>query len=591
MQSDRQQFKNLNMCRDTLDLFISFCLEWKFADDREYSDILDWKGSVFSRQKRIHEFRAIARKSGDPKVERLFQDLDDTSRNLANLALHVPKPERKVAWEGQIAELTQKKEEIEEELSRRSDEFRKLMNRGEITAEQIRAVLPADAALVDFLEYTHYVPSKDRKGWFDQSKHFMAFVIRPNHPTAMIDLGLSKPIDDAVKSWRERIFVRRNPVDGRDDPALVLRDKVWLPLAKHLEGAKTILLSPDGSLNQIPFDALPGDDTNKYLIEERAFAVIAVPEELPNLLAKTKENRGANDEEGFKRSLLLVGDVDYGADPGVSLAANPPAAPKVRSGLIGDFESLEHTRGEILAIKDSFEERFDLGAVVRKKEKATEAEVRKEAPKHRYIHIATHGFFASDDPREKSFAIRSALRPMTDSSRSGSGSDLASIDPFGGAGIIGYHPGLLSGLVLAGANRPRQAGQDDGILTALEVAGLDLSNAELVVLSACETGLGESAGGEGLLGLQRAFQVSGARSVVASYWIVRDLETSSLMQHFYMLLWDRKNPMSRLEALRESRLWMLREGKVRGMELLDKDVKGRTPPYYWAGFVLSGDWR
>ena len=82
--------------------------------------------------------------------------------------------------------------------------------------------------------------------------------------------------------------------------------------------------------------------------------------------------------------------------------------------------------------------------------------------------------------------------------------------------MVGFHPGLLSGLALAGANRPPEPGQDDGILTALEVAELDLSGVEMVTLSACQTGLGQSAGGEGLLGLQRAFQVAGAHAVVAS---------------------------------------------------------------------------
>src|SRR5213078_1602900 len=105
-------------------------------------------------------------------------------------------------------------------------------------------------------------------------------------------------------------------------------------------------------------------------------------------------------------------------------------------------------------------------------------------------------------------------------------------------GVAGFHPGLLSGIVLAGANRPPQAGQDDGILTALEVAELDLGQVELATLSACETGLGEVAGGEGLLGLQRAFQVAGARSVVASLWKVDDRATQELMGAFYKAYWD-----------------------------------------------------
>ena len=132
-----------------------------------------------------------------------------------------------------------------------------------------------------------------------------------------------------------------------------------------------------------------------------------------------------------------------------------------------------------------------------REDEATEAEVRQQAPRHRYLHFATHGFFA---PKE----LRSAL---TAASR-GKDGDAANL--FGGRkGVAGFHPGLLSGLVLAGANRPAEVGKDDGILTALEVESLDLGGVELAVLSACETGLGEKAGGEGLLGLQRAFQVAG----------------------------------------------------------------------------------
>jgi CHAT domain-containing protein len=155
---------------------------------------------------------------------------------------------------------------------------------------------------------------------------------------------------------------------------------------------------------------------------------------------------------------------------------------------------------------------------------------------------------------------------------------------------VGHHPGLLSGVVLTGANRPVEPGQDDGVLTALEVAELDLGRAELVVLSACETGLGETAGGEGVLGLQRAFQVAGARSVVASLWKVDDEATRKLMERFYEEMWQKGRP--RLEALRQAQLTVLREGYARGMVRRDKaDKADRVPPFYWAAFVLSGDWR
>ena len=125
------------------------------------------------------------------------------------------------------------------------------------------------------------------------------------------------------------------------------------------------------------------------------------------------------------------------------------------------------------------------------------------------------------------------------------------------------------------------------------MAALDLGGVDLAVLSACETGLGPVAGGEGVLGLQRAFQVSGARTVMASLWKVSDEATRLLMERFYENLWDKR--LGKLEALRQAQLAVLREGPQRGMAIVTKGDQPakprRAPPYYWAAFVLSGDWR
>ena len=174
--------------------------------------------------------------------------------------------------------------------------------------------------------------------------------------------------------------------------------------------------------------------------------------------------------------------------------------------------------------------------------------------------------------------------------------------------LHGIHPGLLYGLALAGANRGRQAAQagnvdaDDGILTAEEIGSMNLEGAELVVLSACETGLGlsQSTGGEGLLGMQRAFQSAGARSVIASLWRVPDAETRSLMERFYENRW--KERMGTLDALREAQLWILHGRPQRGAcppfersyvrtDLPALPGAGQVSPRDWAAFVLSGDWR
>ena len=124
----------------------------------------------------------------------------------------------------------------------------------------------------------------------------------------------------------------------------------------------------------------------------------------------------------------------------------------------------------------------------------------------------------------------------------------------------------------------------------MDVTGLNLQKVDTVVLSACETGLGQVAGGEGLLGLQRAFLVAGANTTVASLWKVHDAATARLMQRFYENLWDKK--MGKLAALREAQIWMLRDQGNRGLTVPAQPAdKASLPPYYWAAFVLSGDWR
>ncbi len=154
----------------------------------------------------------------------------------------------------------------------------------------------------------------------------------------------------------------------------------------------------------------------------------------------------------------------------------------------------------------------------------------------------------------------------------------------------GQHPQLLSGLALAGANRANKSdaaatpAADDGLLTAEEISATSMEGVQLVVLSACETGLGKTAAGEGLLGLQRAFQSAGARSVVASLWPVPDRATQQLMTRFYANHWHEK--MCPMKALREAQLWILHG--TPNSDGAGKDVK--LSPEIWAAFVLSGDW-
>jgi CHAT domain-containing protein len=277
-------------------------------------------------------------------------------------------------------------------------------------------------------------------------------------------------------------------------------------------------------------------------------------------------------------------------EPGDVAAAAPPRkfgrAP--RDDAATPFDPLPATAGELASIERNYRQIFGAaGITTLERSAASETAFRRQASQHRYLHLATHGFFAA--AKYKSALARVARerdRPE----------QLALITS---QSLSGFHPNLLSGLALAGANHPTD--EDDGILTAEEVQTFDLRGTELVVLSACETGLGERAGGEGLLGLQRAFQVAGAKTVIASLWKVEDVATRDLMERFYENLWsktkeDGKTPLyTKLEALREAQLWMLKERGPRGGTMVEDDLKAagekRLPPYYWAAFVLSGDWR
>ena len=227
-----------------------------------------------------------------------------------------------------------------------------------------------------------------------------------------------------------------------------------------------------------------------------------MPRLLPWLL-DAKERPG-------EASLLLVGDVDFDAKPGQVVENARPTKSGERTGQRTKWDPLPGTKTEIQAVRAPSRNTQADGKLsgTPPAADASQKAVCELAPKYSILHLATHGFFA--DPKVRSaFTVESKATP-----NHGFGGDL-----FGQRGVAGFHPGLLSGLVLAGTNRPTESGQADGILTALEVAELDLARVDLAVLSACETGLGRVAGGEGVLGLQRFGRRH--KTTVTSVWSVR----------------------------------------------------------------------
>ena len=188
------------------------------------------------------------------------------------------------------------------------------------------------------------------------------------------------------------------------------------------------------------------------------------------------------------------------------------------------------------------------------------------------------------------YSLVRAVVPGTTAGVPATSNTAPQMDP-GDVQVTGFNPDLLSGLALAGANLQPEPGRDDGILTAQEIAFLPLNGVDTVVLSACETGLGNTAGGEGLISVQRAFQISGARTTLASFWKVNDVVTQRLMVRFYRNLWEKDMP--RLDALREAQLYVLNNpDAIRGASLEPDDQnQPRVSPRFWAAFTLSGDWR
>jgi CHAT domain-containing protein len=198
---------------------------------------------------------------------------------------------------------------------------------------------------------------------------------------------------------------------------------------------------------------------------------------------------------------------------------------------------------------------------------ANERSFKEQAHSHRVLHLATHGFFLGG-------ACQAAI--------AGTRSVGGLLRVRGQTGGATENPLLLSGLAFAGANRraASEAGDEDGILTAEEVAGLNLEGVEWAVLSACDTGLGEIKAGEGVIGLRRAFQIAGARTVIMSLWSVDDQATRLWMRALYE--GRLRKHFSTADAMHQASLSVLRARRARGQS---------TNPFYWAGFVAAGDWR
>ncbi len=523
-QGESAQLETTEGFRLSFTYLMKVALAGGIDPDAVYDRALRVKGSVTARQYAIR----IARDSNESKIKDLLEQLKVCNMLLLGQAeveaASFPRDgsSRLFMLNNRGLGFDDTRSRIEQELLWLSKSQLELIDRRSGGAELVRSMLPEKTTLVDLFEYDfvgrkvpgHKEPIAERR--------VAAFVIRRDHkPVELVPLGRSDDLARIVSRWRASHGAGKRLPQAEPDPALELRAKVWEPLEKHIGDAKTILLSPDVPLHGVPFCAIPGKNEGTYLLEEYTFAVSPVPQALKDLLIPV--------DPKFQKppSLLTMGAIDYNSHP----KSPKKDAPKTKVDW-AHFPELTNTGPEVRRIGAIFGSQFPNAARLElSNQNATVAAFISQSSKHRYLHLATHGYFAeggTESSRGPSSPVGERRRAFVFDSR-----------------VFDIHPGLASGLFSQGRTRVWSL----RALTALDASELDLRGVELITLSACDTARGAIFRGQGVLGLQRSLQVAGAKTVIASLWSVNDESTALLMAEFYRNLWEKK--LSKGEALRQ----------------------------------------
>ncbi len=573
VQSERQQMAMAEDARRQLDRYLSLAVRAAEFRETAYRYLIAWKGSVLARQTAINAVR------DDPSVKLVYAELEKVVSELPMFAWYKPRADQQEYWQRKTAELSEKKERLERLLAEKSQERRR--TRQVVTLEQVRAALPTAVVLLDFAACESTVKpalNNSPRAATPDTARLLVFVVRSSEPVDLVDLGSLTAIDQHLDEWRADVEnqltrIKTGPALAHPDAPAWLRKTLWQPLEDRLAGASTVLLSPEGSISTLPFAGLPGRQPGTFLIEDWPIAVIPAAQALPELVVR----RPAHDPRGRMLVIDAIDEKDQAPLLVSKATASSTTEPKAFFGLRPGMNS------QSMRIKRLYEQRFgSAGLTAIDARGATEEAFRRDAPRNEYVHIYAHGCFARDTDRTL------LNRPnYNDSSLLGGGLVRSQ-------SLAGYHPSLLSGIQLSTAEAGRTWGED-GRLFSSEIQTLDLRGAELVMLASCETALGEKATGEGLVGIQRSFQIAGARTVVAAAWRVQVMATTVLMERFYDNLLNKR--LTKLQALREAQIWMLREHDYTDVgfskdqaDITLPDTGHPLPPYFWAGFVLSGDW-
>ncbi|HEY5706735.1 MAG TPA: CHAT domain-containing tetratricopeptide repeat protein [Terrimicrobiaceae bacterium] len=513
--------------------------------------ILRTKGVVLDS---VLEDRLSAEAAVDPKEREVIEQLGAAKARYTQLLMEVPKDVSAEARKRRGEELqkrARKVEELEGGLAKRVSGLGQARRALGVSVEQVQGALGSDQVLVELLRYEHYL---GKKQW---ETRYGAAVFGPKADPQWVPLGAAAEIAKQVNLYGKS-------ARGQTDEATlhtvlrVLHDAVWVPIEKALPaGARTIILSPDGQLNFISFATLL-TTSDEFLIEKYALRYVASGRDLLRereaaagaLIAVLGNPAFGSEATQIDRRAKLVAQNSPLEEPGRRMALEMR---DLGGMILGPLPGAEKECNVLVeqAKADGRPSRLFLGA------QATEAQLRGIASP-RILHLATHGFF------------------LPESKEPGVGRDLAPregmMESMQKPGALLKNPMHRSGLALAGAQRTLEAwakgeappSENDGIVTAEEVGGLKLKGTWLVVLSACETGIGHAKAGEGVLGLRRGFIQAGAQNLLMTLWPISDETTVQIMLDFYnsRALASGNAAQALLDVQRE---WLVKLRKEKGL--------------------------
>ncbi|MCB9049494.1 MAG: CHAT domain-containing protein [Lewinellaceae bacterium] len=489
------------------------------------------------------------------------------------LAAEYAKP---IAERQNVEELEEKANALEKELVRTVAGYGEAIR--QVEWQEVRDALQPGEAAVEFVHYNYYTPEPT------DSVMYAALVLRPGDEAPhFIPLFEEKELQALLRDNPRDKKAYLNELYGyqkKKDASPSLRQLIWQPMEELLADAETVYASPSGLLHRINLGAVMVN-RRKSWADRHEVVLVGSTRQLVAPEGRENPDGAGSSPFAIRRSLpsadshrppltaTLYGGIKYDMDSTAIARANQGEPLIASTGGDLSFNYLERSVPERglswEELPGTEKEAEEISAIIEKHKgeakalkghSATEESFKRlgqDDPSPRILHIATHGYFYPDPAERRNPPPSGGL---------------------GGAFKISDHPMIRSGLVMAGGNqawrgKPVPEGLEDGILTAYEVSQVDLRNTELVVLSACETGLGDIEGNEGVYGLQRAFKIAGADKLIMSLWNVPDAQTQEMMVLFYRYWLEEGMELS--EAFRAA------QGEMR---------KRYKAHYYWAAFVL-----